>query len=101
MGASDIIFIGCDLGFDRSLLQRAAYKFGFIRLGNLLDRSHFSKNYGTPGGSGRFFNANMTRAHHVIKSNCARLGIECWNATDGGNLDVYPRKSLESFLATG
>lgn len=101
MGASEIIFIGCDLGFDRSLLQRVAYKFGFRRPGNLLDRSHFSGNYGTPGGSGQFFNANMTRAHLTIKTNCARLGIKCWNATEGGELDVYPRKSLESFLSAG
>lgn len=97
MGASEIIFIGCDLGFHRSLLQRLAYRVGLKALGNMLDKSHFSKNYGTPGGSGAFFNANMTRAHYVIKENTSRLGIKCWNATMGGQLDVYPRKSLEAF----
>ena len=97
MGASEIIFIGCDLGFHRSFFQRLAYKAGFKRLGNMLDQSHFSRSYGTPGGSGEFFNANMTRAHHVIKHNTARLGINCWNSTVGGNLHVYPRKPLEAF----
>ena len=96
MGVSEIIFIGCDLGFQRSLLQRIAYKMGLTWLGNKFDRSHFSKNYGTPGGSGSFFNENMTRAHYVIRENCARRRISCWNSTIGGNLDVYPRKSLET-----
>lgn len=96
MGASEIIFIGCDLGFDRSFLQRVAYRLGLVRLGNRLDKSHFSSNYGTPGGSGEFFNENMSRAHHVIRKNTARLGIDCWNSTIGGHLDVYPRKSLEA-----
>lgn len=96
MGATEIIFIGCDLGFHRSFVQRLAYKMGFKRLGNLLDQSHFSKNYGTPGGSGAFFNENMTRAHQVIRENTSSRGIKCWNSTVGGNLDVYPRKSLET-----
>ena len=55
------------------------------------DKNHFSSRYGTPGLPDSALNTNMIAAHKMAKKNIERLGINIYNATLGGNLEVYPR----------
>ena len=89
LGFEEIYIIGADLGFvEKPLFIRVLNKVGF----NFGDKNHFFGGYGTPGFNANTLNRNMIRAHEIALVNCSNVRI--YNATQGGALEVYPRKSI-------
>lgn len=96
MGFAEVIIIGADLGFKNNLLQRVLYRLGLPNV--IPDPNHFSKGYGTPGLDSATLNRNMVLAHVLTKKEYEKRNIKIWNATAGGMLEVYSRRSLDKFL---
>lgn len=85
MGFKEIYLLGCDLGFRQET-------------GTGADPNHFHPGYGTPGFSADILNVNMKAAHELAARAAERLGIRIYNATLGGELEVYPRVDLFEVL---
>jgi hypothetical protein len=83
MGFKKIYLLGCDLGF--RLKSRKSDK----------DPNHFDPKYGTPGATPSQLNSIMVAAHKLAKKMCDERGIEVYNCTVGGNLELFPRVKLE------
>jgi len=93
MGFNPIYLLGCDLGWR---------PFGR----NAKDPNHFSEDYwGKPQiadgkkivvtpGLARRYTADALSSHVLAKKVCDPMGIKIYNATMGGDLDVYPRANL-------
>lgn len=83
MGFDEIYFVGCDLGFDKPV-------------------HHFYPNaVGWYKGDKRQIDLRTRRvilAHELIKEWAEMKGVKVYNATDGGELEVYPRVRLEDIL---
>lgn len=80
MGFVDIYMLGCDLGFG-------------------LKDHHFDPKYNLGGHMARNkLDDTMTSAHVLIRKASLECGINVYNATRGGYLEVYPRISLEEVL---
>ena len=84
MGFSEIYLIGCDLGYKKAV--------------NGNDNNHFSDKYDTPGQEGAVTNMHMIAAHELAYRSTQRLGIKMFNATLGGELEVYPRADFYSLF---
>lgn len=81
MGFNPLIFIGCDLGWVP------------VPEGEP-DPNHYHENAFTDGITPEIaegFNRAMLAAHELTKRWCDRLGVKCYNATIGGELEIYPR----------
>ena len=85
MGFNPIYMVGCDTNFSKDP-----------------DECHFDNKY---EGNFEWTDKRIeheiywqTRAHEKIKSFTDHMGIEVYNATIGGNLNVYPRIDLEEIL---
>ncbi|HEX3359343.1 MAG TPA: hypothetical protein VHS31_20355 [Tepidisphaeraceae bacterium] len=85
MGFSQIYLLGCDLGFKPDPTQRKQSEQGAT------DPNHFHPDYGTPGCSADQLNMNMRAAHELALRAGKRLGVQIFNATLGGELEIYPR----------
>ncbi len=94
MGFSKMYLLGCDLGFKPDPVTRPK----MVVDGPRIDPNHFDPNYGTPGWPHDKLNMNMLAAHRMAKRNCDRLGIEVFNATPGGELEVYPRADFATVM---
>jgi len=90
----------------RSVINGFAFKFmrtrpvDYIlrRTTNLYeDSSHFSESY---DGKIRFTDVNkqISKSHRVAKKVLNENGVEIYNATLGGELEVYPRVDLEKLV---
>lgn len=87
MGFNPIFFVGCDLGYEVIDGQSV---------------SHFQEGYWGDRAdrqppSNKLFkrtNRNTLMAHRVMKAYADSRGIQVYNATVGGDLDVWPRKNL-------
>ncbi len=87
MGYNPIYLLGCDLGYTGE------------RMGEFPDSNHFDPNYLTYSDhdmSGR--DATLIQMHVIAKQETGALGIDVYNATPGGLLEVYPRVELGSIL---
>lgn len=91
LGFKEIYIIGADLGFKSNLIQKACYVLGFQKLGHLFDKNHFFSSYGTPGASPKILNNNMLAAHKLAKKACLAKDVKIYNASLGGNLEIYER----------
>jgi hypothetical protein len=98
MGFKEIIIIGADLGFKDSVMQKILYRLHLPKLGHLFDKNHFSAGYGTPGCRADVLNNNMLAAHKLIKLACDARGVQVFNATNGGALEIYPRVDFNSLI---
>jgi hypothetical protein len=94
MGFSPIYLLGCDLGFKPDPTQRKDAPADEPRV----DPNHFHPEYGTPGCSADQLNMNMRAAHELANRAAQRLGVQIYNATIGGELDVYPRAEFDRLL---
>jgi len=92
MGIKQLYFLGCDLGFTADTKED-------------VDPNHFSDNY-----KGDFHwspylarreNYYHQEAHMGMANALSARGIEAYNATPGGELEVYPRVNLEDVLKEG
>lgn len=85
MGFNPIYMVGCDANFS-----------------NNPDECHFNNKY--EGGFEwtdeliAHDNYWSVRAHEIINSFTTASGVEVYNATIGGNLEVYPRVNIEDVL---
>ena len=104
MGFNPIYLLGCDLGFR----SPSAFEGGGL-LGKMLmqvglktrDPNHFSPSYGTPGLAPDILNYNMLSAHELALRATKKIGVQVFNATVGGQLEVYPRVHLKQLLEQG
>jgi hypothetical protein len=91
MGFNPLILVGCDLGWK---------PFDYE---NDIDPNHFCEDYwskpilhgekeliATPELVHKF-NADALSCHVLAKEICDRLGVEIYNATVGGELEIHPR----------
>jgi hypothetical protein len=85
MGFNPIYMVGCDTNFS-----------------NDPDECHFSNEY---EGNFEWTDERIeheiywqTKAHEAIKNFTSHLGVEVYNATVGGNLEVYPRVNVEDVI---
>jgi hypothetical protein len=86
-GADELVFVGCDLG----------YKW-YNKLKDP-DPNHFDDSY----GEADMFpieerDPTLILMHEIIQRECQERGIKVYNATVGGKLEVYPRKSIEEII---
>lgn len=96
MGFSEIYIVGADLGFKNNLFQRALYK---LKIKNFMpDNNHFTKGYGTPGFNSKILNNNMLAAHKLAKKKLLSEGVKVYNATVGGELEIYERVNYYSLF---
>jgi hypothetical protein len=90
MGYEEIYLVGCDLG----------YKSDFRK-------NHFCEDYSLDNfppnardaiywSKADDFNARV--AHEIAKKECEKRGVKIYNATAGGELEIYPRVRLEDVL---
>jgi len=92
MGFKDIYIIGADLGFRDSFLRKLVLRIGLRKMAKFFsDKNHFSSNYDTPGCPAAILNRNMLAAHKLTKRVAEKQGVNIFNATPGGQLEVYPR----------
>ena len=84
MGFTQLYFVGCDLGFDKP-----HHHFYPDAQGWYIDNT---------GKYIKMRTDRVIRAHELIKEWCEIMGVEVYNATDGGELEVYERKDLDAVL---
>lgn len=81
-GADELYFLGCDLGYKAA----EGDALNHCIPGYLPDRSY------PPDGKGHELrNESLLMAHKAIYREAAWRGVRCFNATPGGELEVYPR----------
>ncbi len=91
-GFNPIYLIGCDTAY--TVPPTVLIDADGVGLTSTLDDdpNHFSSDY---FGKGRKWNppnpARMIRHYMYAKQVCDRLGVQIFNATVGGNLEVFPR----------
>jgi len=71
MGFKEIYFIGTDLGYDKN-------------------ETHFDKNYLDLTNPSRY-NTNIINTHKLILNNISKYNVKIYNATIGGELELYER----------
>jgi hypothetical protein len=101
LGFKTIYIVGADLGFKDSLFQKILRRLHLHNFAERLDRNHFVPSYGTPGLSANALNHNMIAAHNLALSAATQRRVNIFNATLGGNLEVYPRVNLADILKNG
>lgn len=80
-GYNPIYLVGCDLGYDEKGVN------------------HFDDDYGNWNEMNQSErNETEEYMHNVIKKECDQRGIEIFNATVGGWLEVYPRVDIREIL---
>ncbi len=100
MGFSPIYLIGCDTSY--SIPQTAVTTDRNER--DLVstvddDLNHFDPGYFGKGSKWHDPRVDMMVTHYeVAKTVCGSLGVEVYNATIGGNLEVFPRVAYESLF---
>jgi hypothetical protein len=102
MGFNPIYLIGCDLGFRRPSSKLSSNRLISKALRRLTgqqsilarDPNHFDPGYGTPGLAPEKLDMNMLAAHNLALRATKQIGVQIYNATLGGELEVYPRVEL-------
>ena len=80
-GYNPIYFVGCDLGYNEQGLN------------------HFDDDYGNWNEMDQSErNETEEHMHEVIKEECDRRNVEIFNATVGGQLEIYPRIDIREIL---
>ena len=78
MGFNDIYLLGCDLGYDKDKIN------------------HFSPNY--LSGLNNEYNLWINNSHKLMKRMINKLNKNIYNATIGGELEVYERVEFEDII---
>lgn len=94
MGLNPIYLIGCDHYYagESNVVKDSAVTTG-------TERNHFLPGYRVPG---EVVNpapiAEMTQSYRYARAYADRHGIQIYNATRGGYLEVFPRVAIDSLL---
>jgi hypothetical protein len=89
-GYEEIYLVGCDLGYQMDWTK-----------------NHFVEDYPQGNTPPNWWDAgfwahadqiNAMHAHRIAKEECDARGVKIFNATVGGELETYPRVSLERLL---
>ena len=107
MGFNPIYLLGCDLGFKRpgnkltsnSLISKVIHRLTGRQTNTGQDLNHFDQSYGTPGFPPDTLNRNMLAAYNLALRATKKIGTQIYNATIGGELEVYPRVELAHVLS--
>ena len=97
LGHSPLYLLGCDLGYKPMVGE--------------IDPNHMDEGYVKtypgrgvtgekimPPGYNEYTNAKLRYGHRVAKFSCEEMGLEVFNCTVGGKLEVYERKRLEDVV---
>lgn len=106
MGFNPIYLLGCDLGFQASSSKLTSNRIISKILTRLTGRhripaqdlNHFDPSYGITWSAGDTINMNMQAAHNLALRATKQIGVQIYNATLGGELEVYPRVELAHVL---
>ncbi len=99
MGFDPIYIVGADLGYSDeklSLLNKTLRYFNIKTKSK--DTNHFSEKYGTPGLRAADLNSNMLAAHRLTYRVSKEKRVKIYNATIGGQLEIYPRVDYNSLF---
>ena len=92
MGFKEIYLVGCDLGFRPKRMKEPSH-------------NHFSDEYWRGDKEIRqskadLWNTNMADGHRIAYEKGKSLGVKMYNATVGGELEVYPRVDLREICSS-
>jgi hypothetical protein len=91
MGFNPIYLIGCDTNYTISSTVKTDGEHGLISTDNN-DANHFSPNYFGKGAKWhKPYVERMIWHYEQSKLACDKLGVQVFNATVGGKLEVFPR----------
>jgi hypothetical protein len=62
------------------------------------DQDHFTSNYALKIRDKTVYNEDLRKSHIAIKRICESRGIKTYNATVGGELDIYQRTDVEDAI---
>jgi len=62
------------------------------------DSDHFASDYMLRIVDRRDINDEMTKGHIIVDRICNQRGVDAYNATEGGELEVYPRANLREIV---
>ena len=97
LGASEIYLIGFDHAYSKPDVRDAVD--GYVITSQTRDANHFDPRYFGPGY--RWHDPNverMERAYRVAKAFFDERGVRVFNATAGGQLEVFPRVDFDSLF---
>ncbi|MGH7214240.1 MAG: hypothetical protein ACREIT_05710, partial [Tepidisphaeraceae bacterium] len=99
MGFNPIYLVGCDLGFQKDPTQRRrSDPEPAPDVPKQTDPNHFHPDYGTPGCTAEQLNMNMRAAHELTLRATRKVGVTVYNATVGGQLDIYPQATFDELF---
>jgi hypothetical protein len=93
----------------KNLINGLVFKLYFTPFGDLFsqimdhvaepsDPNHFSHNYRKKPKDNRHANDEIKKSHKVAKKILDDLGVNVYNATIGGELEIYERVDIESIV---
>jgi len=93
LGYKKMALVGCDHYFvDKGRPNQTV-------IAHTADQNHFSPDYFGPGISWQLPDLLGSEFHYQLaREFLLDKGIPLWNCTDGGHLEVFPRKKLTDFL---
>ncbi len=100
-GFNPIYLIGADLGYKdakKGKYHDVINKLTLGKVSKLVDPNHFVPNYGTPGLQPDLLNRNMIAAHKLALKATKKIGVKIYNATVGGELEIYPRVEYDTLF---
>ena len=86
-GAKKVVLVGFDMGMKEGA-PRYGHNWHNRHEGLLVPREHV-------------YQSKFMKGFPKIKKDLDEMGVECVNATVGGNLDVFPREGLEEAVRGG
>lgn len=93
MGFKEVALIGCDHYFETK------GKPNVVAMSDTIDRNHFDPNYFSKGVSWQLPDLQRSELYYSLAQEVYQnYNRNIFNATEGGKLEVFPRKSLEEFL---
>lgn len=105
MGFSEIYLVGCDMRYTipEDVLRESHADAKDPRLLSAgEDRNHFDASYFGPGRKWHVPNVNLMREHfRIAREALESQGIAVYNATAGGDLDVFERVDLGDVVQAG
>jgi hypothetical protein len=100
LGFDPIYLIGCDTSYSiPDSVEIEDNNPNFLVSSQNEDPNHFDPNYFGKGSKWHAPHAEMMISHYIkAKKNCDDLGVNVYNATVGGKLEVFPRVNYKDLF---